>query len=113
MKVSIQKSCAYVEHVDSSIHSAASMSKLSITSRLELIVALGLARFILDRRSDLIKYRPNRAAAAGAPLDGAQERHTSTTPQATHATPFTTAKRHSSLQLPCTFAYNSATPVGV
>ncbi len=41
---------------------------------------------------------PRSAAAAEAP--------TSTTPLATRAVPFTTAKRHSSLSLPCTSAYN-------
>ena len=32
-------------------------------------------KLILDRRRDLINDRPSRAAAAEAPLDGAQERH--------------------------------------
>ena len=35
----------------------------------------GWARFILDRRRDLINDRPNRATAAEAPLDEAQERY--------------------------------------
>ena len=51
------------------------MSKLNTTSRLELMLALGLARLILDRGRDLIKNRRNRVAAAEAPLNGAQERH--------------------------------------
>ena len=50
------------------------MFKLSITSRWALMAARGWARLILDRRRDLINDRPNRAAAAQAPLDGAQER---------------------------------------
>ena len=70
-----QKAYAYVEHFNSSIHSAMSMFKLSITSRWALMAARGWARLILDRRRDLINDRPSRAAAAEAPLDGAQERH--------------------------------------
>jgi len=70
-----QKAYAYVENFNSSIHSATSMFKLSITSRWALMAARGWARLILDRRRDLINDRPNRAAAAEAPLDGAQERH--------------------------------------
>ena len=38
------------------------------------MAARGWARLILDRRRDLIGDRPNRATAAEAPLDGAQER---------------------------------------
>jgi hypothetical protein len=49
------------------------MFKLSITSRWALMVARGLARLILDRRRDLINDHPNRAAAAEAPLNAAQE----------------------------------------
>ncbi len=33
------------------------------------------ARLIIDRRRDLISDRSNRATAAEAPLDGAQERY--------------------------------------
>jgi hypothetical protein len=51
------------------------MFKLSITSRWALMAAHGWARLILDRRRDLINDRPNRATAAEAPLDGAQERY--------------------------------------
>ena len=39
------------------------------------MVARGWARLILDRCRDLINDRPNCAAAAGAPLDEAQERY--------------------------------------
>ncbi len=49
--------------------------KLSITSRWALMAARGWARLILDRRCDLINDRPNRATAAEAPLDEAQERY--------------------------------------
>ena len=70
-----QKAYAYVEHFNSSVISATSMFKLSITSRWALMAARGWARLILDRRRDLINDRPSRAAAAEAPLDGAQERH--------------------------------------
>ena len=52
-----------------------SMFKLSITSRWALMAARGWARLILDRRRDFITDRPNRATAAEAPLDGAQERY--------------------------------------
>ncbi len=52
-----------------------SMFKLSITSPWALMVARGWARLILDRRRDLINDRPNRATAAEAPLDAAQERY--------------------------------------
>ena len=38
------------------------------------MAARGWARFILDRRRDLINDRPNCATAAEAPLDEAQER---------------------------------------
>ena len=51
------------------------MFKLSITSRWALMAARGWARLILDRCRDLINERSSRAAAAEAPLDGAQERH--------------------------------------
>ena len=76
-----QKAYAYVEHFNSSITGAMSMFKLSITSRWALMAARGWARLILDRRRDLINDRPNRAAAAEAPLDGAQERHHFDNPQ--------------------------------
>jgi hypothetical protein len=52
-----------------------SMYKLSITSRWALMATRGWARLILDRRRDLINDRPNRATAAEALLDGAQERY--------------------------------------
>jgi hypothetical protein len=39
------------------------------------MVARGWARLILDRRRDLINDHPNRAAAAKASLEEAQERH--------------------------------------
>ena len=39
------------------------------------MAARGWAGLILDRRLDLVNDRPSRAAAAEAPLDGAQERH--------------------------------------
>ncbi len=38
-------------------------------------VILSKKVLILDRRRGLINHRPNRAAAAEAPLDEAQERH--------------------------------------
>ena len=60
---------------NSSVISATSMFKLSITSRWALMAARGWARLILDRRRDLINDRPSRAAAAESPLGGAQERH--------------------------------------
>ena len=60
-------------HFKSSVNRAMSMFKLSITSRWALMAARGWARLILDRRCDLIDDRPNRAIAAEAPLDGAQE----------------------------------------
>ena len=75
-----QKAYAYVEHFNSSVISATSMFKLSITSRWALMAARGWARLILDRRRDLVNDRPSRAAAAEAPLDGAQERHHSDNP---------------------------------
>ncbi len=49
------------------------MFKLSITSGWALMAARGWARLILDRRRDLISDCPNRAAAAEALLDRAQE----------------------------------------
>ena len=51
------------------------MFKLSIAPRWALMAAHGWARLILDRRRDLINDCPNRASAAEAPLDGAQERY--------------------------------------
>ena len=41
----------------------------------QLMAARCLARFILDRRRDLISDRPNCTSAAEAPLDEAQERY--------------------------------------
>ena len=70
-----QRAYAYNEHFNSSVNRAMSMFKLSITSRWALMAARGWARLILDRRRDLINDRPNRATAAEAPLDGAQERY--------------------------------------
>ncbi len=64
----------YNGHFNSSVDMAMSVVKLSITSRWALMAARGWDRLILDRRRDLIGDRPNRATAAGAPLDGAQER---------------------------------------
>ena len=69
------KAYAYNEHFNSSVNKAMSMFKLSITSYWALMVARGWARLILDRRRDFINDRPNRATAAEAPLDGAQERY--------------------------------------
>jgi hypothetical protein len=40
-----------------------------------MMAARGWARLILDRHNDLINDRLNRATAAEAPLDGAQERY--------------------------------------
>ena len=68
-----QKAYAYVEHFNSSVISATSMFKLSITSRWALMAARGWARLILDRRRDLINDRSSRAAAAEAPLDGSSD----------------------------------------
>jgi len=51
------------------------------TKNTHLMAARGWARLILDRRRDLINDRPNRAAAAESPLDGAQERHHFDNPQ--------------------------------
>ena len=70
-----QRAYANVEHFNSSITYVMSMFKLSITSRWSLMTARGWTRLILDRRHDLIGDRPSRAAAATAPLNGAQERH--------------------------------------
>ncbi len=44
-----------------------------ITSRWTLMAARGWARLIYNRRRGLINDRPNRATAAEAPMDGAQE----------------------------------------
>ena len=107
-----QKAYAYVEHFNSSVISATSMFKLSITSRWALMAARGWARLILDRRRDLINDRPSRAAAAESPLAEHRSATTSTTQLTTHAVPFTTAKRHSSFALPYNPAYNLAPPLG-
>jgi hypothetical protein len=56
------------------------MLKLSTTCRWALMAARGWARLILDRRRDLINDPPNRATAAEAPLDEAQERYHFDTP---------------------------------
>ena len=40
-----------------------------------MLVSRKMVRVILDRRRDLINDRPNRATAAEAPLDGAQEHY--------------------------------------
>ncbi len=70
-----QRAYAYNGHFDSSVNRAMSMFKLSTTPRWALMAARGWARPILDRRRDLISESPNRATAAEAPLDGAQERY--------------------------------------
>ena len=80
-----------------------SMFKLCITSRWALMAARGWARLILDRRRDLINDRPDRATAAEAPPDEAQERYHFETPRHTHAAHINTAMQHSALALPCTF----------
>ncbi len=56
-----QKAYAYNEHFNSSVNMAMSMFKLSITARWALMAARGWARFILDRRRDLINDCPNCA----------------------------------------------------
>ncbi len=73
--ISRQRAYAYNEHFNSSANRAMSMFKLNITSRWALMAARGWAGLILDRCRDLINDRPNRATAAEAPLDGAQERY--------------------------------------
>ena len=99
-----QRACAYNERFNSSVNRAMSMFKLSITSRWALIAARGWARLnIIDRRRDLINDRPNRATAAEAPLDGAQEPYHFDNPMTTHAAHITKAKQHSAFALPCTF----------
>ena len=75
------------------------------------MAARGWARLILDRRRDLVDDRPSSAAAA-APLDEAQERHYFDNPTSHSRGAFYTAKRHSSLALPCISAYNLALPLG-
>jgi hypothetical protein len=70
-----RKDFAYNENFILSVNMAMSMFKLRITSRWALMAARGWARLILDRRRDLINDRPNRATAAEAPLDKAQERY--------------------------------------
>ena len=70
-----QRACAHNRHFNSSVNIAIPMFKRSITSRWALMAARGWARLILDCRRDLINDRPNRATAAEAPLDEAQERH--------------------------------------
>jgi hypothetical protein len=70
-----QRAYAYNKHFNSSVNMAMSMFKLSITSCWALMAARGRARLILDRRRDLTDDRLNRASAAEAPLDGAQERY--------------------------------------
>ncbi len=69
-----QRAYAYNEHFNLSVNRAMSMFKLSITSRWALMAARGWARLMLDRRRNLINVHPNRATAAEAPLDEAQER---------------------------------------
>ncbi len=69
------KPCAHNRHFNSSVNIAMPMFKRSITSRWALMAARGWARLILDCRRDFINDRPNRATAAEAPLDEAQERH--------------------------------------
>ncbi len=102
--VARQKAYAYNEHFNSSVNMAMSMIKLSITSRWALMAARGWARLIIDRRRDLISDRPNRATAAGSPLDEAQERYHFDIPtRYTQAAHINTPKQHSALALPCTF----------
>jgi hypothetical protein len=69
-----QKAYAHVEHFNFSVIGAMATFKISITSRWASIAARCWARHILDRRRDLINDHPNRADAAEAPLDAAQER---------------------------------------
>ena len=69
--ISRQKAYAHNEHFSSLVNMAMSMFKLSITPCWALMAARGWARFILDRRRDLINDCPNCATAAGAPLDEA------------------------------------------
>ncbi len=75
------------------------MFKLGITSRWALMAALGWARLIPDRRRDLINDRPSNAAAAYAPLDGAQAYHHIENPTS-HTRGAFSAKRISSLSRP-------------
>ena len=99
-----QRACAYNEHFNSSVNMAMSMFKLSITPRWALMAARGWARLILDRRRDLIGDRPNRATAAEAPLDGAQERCYFDNPHDTRTRRISIRRKlHSALALPCTF----------
>ena len=70
-----QRAYKYNKHFNSSVNMAVSMFKPSITPRWALMAARGWARLILDRRRDLASDRPNRATAAEAPLDEAQERY--------------------------------------
>ncbi len=69
-----QRAYAYTEHFNTSVNKAMSMFKLRITSRWALMAVSCWVRFLLDCRRDSINDRSNRAAAAKAPLDGAQER---------------------------------------
>ena len=59
-----EKACAYSEHFNSPVNMAMSMFKLSITTRWALMAARGWARFILDRRRNLINDRPTNCATA-------------------------------------------------
>ena len=69
-----QRAYAHNGYFNPPVNMAMSMFKLSTTSRWALMAARGWVRLIRDRRRDLINDRPNRATAAEAPLDGAQER---------------------------------------
>jgi hypothetical protein len=89
------------------------MFKLSIALRWALMAARDLARLSFDRRRDLINDRANRANAAEAPLDGAQEsyhfdKHTTLT---CGAYQHGEAALHTCIAL-YFFAYYLATPLG-
>ncbi len=73
------------------------------------MAARGWARLILDRRRDLINNRPNRATAAKAPLDEAQERYHFDNPTTHTRGACQTAKQHSALALPCIFCLRLST----
>ena len=100
----------YVEHFNSSVISATSMFKLSVTSHWALMAARGWARLILDHRRYMINERPPEPAALlrqKPPSTEPWSATTSTTPLTTHAVPFTTAKQDSSFVLPYSQAYSA------
>ncbi len=88
------------------------MFKLSITSRWAPMAARGWAKLILDRRRDLINDRPNRATAAEAPLDGAQERYhfDNSTTHTRRISPSRSSIAH--LLCPVPYAYDLAPSLG-